>query len=102
MALTDKKRRFAEALRSGASNRDAAIAAGYSEKTASQSGSRLAKDPDVLAHIGRKEAVVEAQQQAKAEGRPTSLDAISRTYDRSEEHTSELQSRGHLVCRLLL
>src|SRR5437660_5187445 len=24
------------------------------------------------------------------------------TADRSEEHTSELQSRGHLVCRLLL
>src|SRR5690625_2977387 len=24
------------------------------------------------------------------------------TYGRSEEHTSELQSRGHLVCRLLL
>src|SRR5690625_6750337 len=23
-------------------------------------------------------------------------------HDRSEEHTSELQSRGHLVCRLLL
>src|SRR5690625_6390676 len=23
-------------------------------------------------------------------------------YSRSEEHTSELQSRGHLVCRLLL
>src|SRR5690625_6615443 len=23
-------------------------------------------------------------------------------YERSEEHTSELQSRGHLVCRLLL
>src|SRR5690625_6070617 len=23
-------------------------------------------------------------------------------YPRSEEHTSELQSRGHLVCRLLL
>lgn len=81
MALTDKKRRFAEALKSGASNRDAAVAAGYSEKTAAQAGSRLAKDPDVLAHIGRKESVVEAQQQAKAEGKPTSLDAISRTYD---------------------
>src|SRR5207253_10574297 len=26
----------------------------------------------------------------------------SATYMRSEEHTSELQSRGHLVCRLLL
>src|SRR5690625_5422849 len=25
-----------------------------------------------------------------------------RTENRSEEHTSELQSRGHLVCRLLL
>src|SRR5690625_5692831 len=24
------------------------------------------------------------------------------SYQRSEEHTSELQSRGHLVCRLLL
>src|SRR5207253_8951510 len=32
-----------------------------------------------------------------AGGRPSLL---SRT--RSEEHTSELQSRGHLVCRLLL
>src|SRR5215510_2801269 len=26
----------------------------------------------------------------------------SRQQQRSEEHTSELQSRGHLVCRLLL
>src|SRR5690625_5705455 len=29
-------------------------------------------------------------------------DTVSTFYDRSEEHTSELQSRGHLVCRLLL
>src|SRR5437870_9896127 len=28
--------------------------------------------------------------------------AVGRGDDRSEEHTSELQSRGHLVCRLLL
>src|SRR5690625_6832579 len=28
--------------------------------------------------------------------------AIEGTVRRSEEHTSELQSRGHLVCRLLL
>src|SRR5207253_5352275 len=27
---------------------------------------------------------------------------LSRPSTRSEEHTSELQSRGHLVCRLLL
>src|SRR5207253_11180348 len=29
-------------------------------------------------------------------------DRNDRERDRSEEHTSELQSRGHLVCRLLL
>src|SRR5690625_4161681 len=28
--------------------------------------------------------------------------AVARAPSRSEEHTSELQSRGHLVCRLLL
>src|SRR5690625_6024547 len=27
---------------------------------------------------------------------------IEKHHNRSEEHTSELQSRGHLVCRLLL
>src|SRR5439155_18413604 len=29
-------------------------------------------------------------------------DVLERAFARSEEHTSELQSRGHLVCRLLL
>src|SRR5439155_18956028 len=29
-------------------------------------------------------------------------DPRRRVLERSEEHTSELQSRGHLVCRLLL
>src|SRR5690625_6690414 len=33
-------------------------------------------------------------------GRNAVLEALSE--ERSEEHTSELQSRGHLVCRLLL
>src|SRR5207253_2931388 len=31
-----------------------------------------------------------------------SASSLSRSQGRSEEHTSELQSRGHLVCRLLL
>src|SRR5690625_5430070 len=30
------------------------------------------------------------------------LEHLQRALERSEEHTSELQSRGHLVCRLLL
>src|SRR5690625_6894313 len=33
---------------------------------------------------------------------PKDVPAVERTRERSEEHTSELQSRGHLVCRLLL
>src|SRR5207253_10846733 len=33
---------------------------------------------------------------------PTSVREVEEPFDRSEEHTSELQSRGHLVCRLLL
>src|SRR5207253_5153630 len=32
----------------------------------------------------------------------TPISLVSQTENRSEEHTSELQSRGHLVCRLLL
>src|SRR5690625_6728204 len=33
---------------------------------------------------------------------PEVLKNVSLNVERSEEHTSELQSRGHLVCRLLL
>src|SRR2546422_8189713 len=43
----------------------------------------------------------------RADGRPRADDAgalggTARGRERSEEHTSELQSRLHLVCRLLL
>src|SRR2546425_3024958 len=34
--------------------------------------------------------------------RPDFVDVDERTYNRSEEHTSELQSLAYLVCRLLL
>lgn len=51
MALTGKKRLFADAVIAGKSNRDAAIAAGYSPKTASAAGSRLVKDLEVVAYL---------------------------------------------------
>src|SRR5690625_6799948 len=35
-------------------------------------------------------------------GSPTARSGAPMAASRSEEHTSELQSRGHLVCRLLL
>src|SRR5690625_6774109 len=43
-------------------------------------------------------------QRAEAIASNTSLKAPDKIFQimRSEEHTSELQSRGHLVCRLLL
>lgn len=51
MALTGKKRGFADAVMAGKSNKDAAIDAGYSPATASAAGSRLVKDKDVVAYI---------------------------------------------------
>lgn len=57
MALTSKKRLFIDALRTGASKKDAAIAAGYSEKTASAAGSRLAKDADVQTELHKLNAL---------------------------------------------
>src|SRR5690625_5755365 len=51
-------------------------------------------------------AIIRTRQIQAADSRTaygTSVCAFSRTpMGRSEEHTSELQSRGHLVCRLLL
>src|SRR5690625_5481460 len=41
-----------------------------------------------------------ASHYAEHEGKPFYPGLVE--YMRSEEHTSELQSRGHLVCRLLL
>src|SRR5690625_6669455 len=38
---------------------------------------------------------------ARDRGEPRGVHAVGQNR-RSEEHTSELQSRGHLVCRLLL
>ena len=51
MALTTKQRAFVDAVRGGASNKDAAIAAGYAASSASVAGSRLAKHPNVLAAL---------------------------------------------------
>lgn len=51
MALTGKQQAFADAVLAGFSNKEAAIAAGYSAKTASPAGSRLVKDQAVLTYL---------------------------------------------------
>src|SRR5690625_6206347 len=48
---------------------------------------------------GGKAVIIGDPKTAKSEA---ALRAFGRYVERSEEHTSELQSRGHLVCRLLL
>jgi len=54
MALTGKKRTFADAVLAGSSNKEAAIAAGCSAKTASPAGSRLVKDKDVAKYLAER------------------------------------------------
>src|SRR5207253_4905434 len=54
---------------------------------------------------GNAKRVEGALQDAYGQAMETAADAaevMRKSASRSEEHTSELQSRGHLVCRLLL
>ena len=66
MALTAKSKAFAQAIVDGMSNRDAAIYAGYSVKTASQQGTMLAKNPEVAARINDLKQKREKVEQLKA------------------------------------
>src|SRR5215510_585423 len=61
----------------------------------------LQADPDKLRIQIRLADLYQAMGQ-KGEAVDTYVLAAQRALARSEEHTSELQSRGHLVCRLLL
>src|SRR3989442_9693773 len=55
--------------------------------------------PRGFVHVGRSERALEA---ALLESQLALEQLAIRGEQRSEEHTSELQSRPHLVCRLLL
>ncbi len=70
MALTGKKRLFADAVLAGSSNKNAAIKAGYSASTASAAGSRLVKDPAVAAYLAERRAAVPEGQRPTPGARP--------------------------------
>src|SRR5690625_2640876 len=57
-----------------------------------------------LISLGREQSVSKVAQLIKGESSYwiNKSELIKSDFKRSEEHTSELQSRGHLVCRLLL
>lgn len=67
MALTDKMRRFVDAKARGASNREAAEAAGYAASSAAQAGARLAKNPEVIAALAK----LQLQESVKAPRAPS-------------------------------
>lgn len=85
--LTTQKRKFALALMSGKNKTASAIAAGYSAKTARVKGSQLAKDPEVLAFIARKqcetvevdEVPVYRQKKSEQEDKPRRREAVCNT-----------------------
>ncbi len=70
MALTAKKRKFADAVLAGKSNKDAAIAAGYSPATASAAGSRLVKDKDVALYLAASRMQAESKSAERAQQSP--------------------------------
>lgn len=51
MALTAKMKAFAQAIVDGMSKKDAAISAGYPDKSAMQQGSKLSRNPEIIAYI---------------------------------------------------
>lgn len=51
MALTAKMKAFAHEKMQGKSNKEAALLAGYSERSASMQGSQLAVNPEVIAYL---------------------------------------------------
>ncbi|MCZ2897311.1 terminase small subunit [Burkholderia thailandensis] len=70
MALTAKKRKFADAVLAGKSNKDAAIVAGYSPATASAAGSRLVKDKDVALYLAANRVQKESTSTGHAQQSP--------------------------------
>ncbi|EGT99127.1 TPA: terminase small subunit [Acinetobacter baumannii] len=61
MALTEKMKKFARAIVEGKSNKEAAILAGYAEKSASQQGSKLRNDPEIIIFIEKLKAEKEGR-----------------------------------------
>lgn len=81
MTISAQKKAFANALFDGATKKQAAIDAGYSPNTASASGSRLAKDPDVIAYLERLKVVKDSGETVKPE-KPTTTMAMINAADK--------------------
>src|SRR5690625_6971512 len=70
-----------------------------SERAATSHSGKVAPEADIAVPPGRNQGL------ESGGGAPAVASEVQQSTPpsaRSEEHTSELQSRGHLVCRLLL
>lgn len=67
MAINEKMKKFAHAIVDGASNKDAAISAGYPEKSAAQQGAKLKKHPEIIVYIEKLKADKEGRSLTKTE-----------------------------------
>ena len=67
MAINEKMKKFAQAIVDGASNKDAAISAGYPEKTAAQQGAKLKKHPEIIVYIEKLKANKDGRSLTKTE-----------------------------------
>src|SRR2546422_8538763 len=61
---------------------------------------RVGRDPQPVRHLAAVREDIARLRRVELERYEQAL--VGRVHHRSEEHTSELQSRLHLVCRLLL
>src|SRR5947208_5125212 len=73
----------------------------YADKQAARYGMTRAQWA-VLAKVERNEGLKQSELAEQMEMQPITLTRLIDKLARSEEHTSELQSPDHLVCRLLL
>ena len=67
MALSEKMKKFALAVVDGLSNKEAAISAGYPEKTAAQQGAKLKKHPEIIVYIEKLKANKDGRSLTKTE-----------------------------------
>ncbi|KKI44237.1 phage terminase small subunit [Obesumbacterium proteus] len=88
--LTGQKRKFALALMTGISQKAAAINAGYSEKSARSKGSQLAKDPEVIAFIGRKKTEKIEVDEVPVYRRNVNTPAVNTLEDKPEKKSQEI------------
>lgn len=87
MALTQKKKDFCRAKMQGKSNKEAAVLAGYSERSAGAKGSQLADDPDVIAYL----ASLNSQGGGGLDAMPLGEAAIQADFQEMESVTNSLE-----------